>query len=157
MLPNKVYDTLKWIVQYLLPGLAALYFGLSKIWPLPVPEQIVGTIVTVTVFLGTILGISNLRYKVKYKDVKPFVENVGPRSEYKSSFVLAMASNVYDKLKWGSMILLPALGALYFGLSKLWGLPYGQEIVATIATLETFMGVMLGLSTSEFESTGQLL
>ena len=59
---NKTYDTLKWIAQYLLPALGALYFALAGIWGLPYGEQIVGTIVAVDTFLGIILGISTAQY-----------------------------------------------------------------------------------------------
>lgn len=43
LLKDKTYDTLKWITQYLLPSSGALYFALSKIWQLPLGEEIVGT------------------------------------------------------------------------------------------------------------------
>lgn len=59
---NKTYDTLKWIAQYLLPALGALYFALAGIWGLPYGEQIVGTLVAVDTFLGVILGISTSQY-----------------------------------------------------------------------------------------------
>lgn len=62
-LNNKVYDALKWIAQYLLPAVGALYFALSQIWGLPYGEQIVGTITAVDAFLGAILGISTMSYK----------------------------------------------------------------------------------------------
>lgn len=62
LLSNKVYDTLKWIAQYLLPATATLYFALSAIWGLPYGEQVVGTISALTIFLGVILGISTSSY-----------------------------------------------------------------------------------------------
>lgn len=62
-LNNKTYDVMKWIAQYLLPALGALYFALSQIWGLPYGEEIVGTITAVDAFLGAILGISTMSYK----------------------------------------------------------------------------------------------
>ena len=59
---NKVYDILKWIAMYLLPGLGTLYFALASIWGLPYGEQIVGTITAIDTFLGVILGISSIKY-----------------------------------------------------------------------------------------------
>lgn len=59
---NKTYDVLKWIAQILLPALATLYFALSKVWNLPLAEEVVGTISAVDVFLGAILGISSVQY-----------------------------------------------------------------------------------------------
>ena len=64
---NKTYDVLKWIAQIFLPALGTLYFGLAKIWNLPYPEEIVGTITAVDLFLGALLGISTLEYNKRNK------------------------------------------------------------------------------------------
>ena len=56
-------------------------------------------------------------------------------------------NKVYDVLKWVALVALPALGTLYFGLSKIWGFPYGEEIVGTITVVDTFLGALLGIST----------
>lgn len=63
LLPDKVYDVLKWIAQILLPAIGTLYFALATIWGLPYAEQIVGTITAVDAFLGVLLGISSVQYK----------------------------------------------------------------------------------------------
>jgi len=60
---NKIYDTLKWIAQILLPALATLYFAIAQIWGLPYAEQIVGTMTAIDAFLGALLGISTYNYK----------------------------------------------------------------------------------------------
>lgn len=62
---NKVYDTLKFIAQIVLPALGTLYFALSQIWGLPYGEQIVGTITAIDAFLGALLGISSANYYKK--------------------------------------------------------------------------------------------
>lgn len=59
---NKMYDTLKWIAQVFLPGLAALYFALANIWGFPYAEQIMGTISAIDAFLGILLGIQAKSY-----------------------------------------------------------------------------------------------
>lgn len=59
---NRVYDTLKYIAQIVLPAIGALYFALSQIWGLPYGEQVVGTITAVDCFLGALLGISTMIY-----------------------------------------------------------------------------------------------
>ena len=61
-----------------------------------------------------------------------------------------MSNKVYDALKWIAMYLLPALGTLYFALAGIWGLPYGEQIVGTITAVDTFLGVMLGISASQY-------
>ena len=64
--------------------------------------------------------------------------------------VIAMSNKVYDVLKWIAMYLLPALGTLYFALASIWGLPYGEQIVGTITAIDTFLGVILGISTAQY-------
>lgn len=64
------------------------------------------------------------------------------------SFIFS--DKTYNLLKWIAMIVLPALGALYFGLASIWGLPYGQEIVGTITVIDTFLGAILGISSSNY-------
>lgn len=59
-------------------------------------------------------------------------------------------NKVYDVLKWIALVALPALGSLYFGLSKIWGFPYGEEIVGTISVIDTFLGALLGISTIQY-------
>lgn len=61
-----------------------------------------------------------------------------------------MSNKVYDVLKWVAQIALPAVGALYFALADLWGLPYPTEIVGTITAIDTFLGVILGISSSSY-------
>ena len=61
-----------------------------------------------------------------------------------------MSNKVYDVLKWIAMLFLPALGTLYFALAGIWGLPYGEQIVGTITAIDTFLGVILGISTTQY-------
>lgn len=61
-----------------------------------------------------------------------------------------MNDKLYDVLKWIAMILLPALGTLYFALAGIWGFPYAEQVVGTITALDTFLGVLLGISTSQY-------
>lgn len=61
-----------------------------------------------------------------------------------------MSNKMYNILKWITMVFLPALGALYFGLAGIWGFPYGEAVVGTISVVETFLGVLLGISTAQY-------
>lgn len=63
---------------------------------------------------------------------------------------MIMPSKVYDILKWIAQILLPALGTLYFALAGIWGLPYSEQVVGTITAVDTFLGIILGLSSSRY-------
>lgn len=61
-----------------------------------------------------------------------------------------MSNKTYDVLKWIAQILLPALGTLYFALAGIWGFPYADAIVGTITAIDTFIGVLLGISTMNY-------
>lgn len=66
---------------------------------------------------------------------------------------MKLSNKAYDILKWIAMYLLPALGTLYFALAGIWGFPYGEEVVGTLTALDTFLGVILGLSTAQYNKT----
>ena len=63
---------------------------------------------------------------------------------------MRMTNKTYDMLKWAAMYLLPAVGTLYFALAGIWNLPYGEQVVGTITAVDTFLGVILGISTSKY-------
>lgn len=63
---------------------------------------------------------------------------------------MKLSNKVYDILKWVAMIVLPALGTLYFALAGIWGFPYGESIVGTITAVDVFLGAILGISTSKY-------
>lgn len=64
-----------------------------------------------------------------------------------------MDNKVYDILKFIAMVVLPALGTLYFALSSIWGLPYGEQIVGTITAIDTFLGAILGISSATYNKS----
>ena len=59
---------------------------------------------------------------------------------------MKMPDKLYDVLKWVCLIALPALAVFYFTLSKIWGLPYGAEIPATINAVAVLIGALIGIS-----------
>lgn len=65
---------------------------------------------------------------------------------------MIFSNTTYNKLKWTAQILLPALGTLYFALSSIWGLPYADKIVGTITALDAFLGIILGISTTQYSN-----
>lgn len=69
-----------------------------------------------------------------------------------SNFTLS--DKTYSLLKWIALILLPALGTLYFALASIWGLPFGEQIVGTITAIDAFLGAILGISTSNYKKNG---
>ena len=66
---------------------------------------------------------------------------------------IKMSNKVYNILKWIAMYLLPGAGTLYFTLAGIGGLPYGEQIVGTITAVDTFLGVLLGISTAQYNKS----
>lgn len=62
-----------------------------------------------------------------------------------------LSNKQYDILKWVALVLLPACGTLYFALAGIWGFPYGEQIVGTITAVDTFLGVLLGISNKQYK------
>lgn len=64
---------------------------------------------------------------------------------------MKFSNKTYDILKEIALTILPAISVLYATLGKIWGLPYVGEIPATIMAIDTFLGVCLHISNSEYK------
>jgi hypothetical protein len=53
----------------------------------------------------------------------------------------------YNVLKYLAMIALPALALFTQTLFGIWGIPYGEQISATIVAVNALLGALLGIST----------
>lgn len=62
---DKVYDILKWVVTVAMPALATLILAIGQIWGFTeVTVPIAATVVAVEAFLGALLGVSSIKYKL---------------------------------------------------------------------------------------------
>lgn len=68
--------------------------------------------------------------------------------------MMIINNKVYDQLKWIALILLPGTATLYLALGQIWGWPYGNEVSGTIMAIDTFLGMMLGISTANYRASG---
>ena len=59
---------------------------------------------------------------------------------------MVLPDKVYNILKWICLIALPAIAVFYFTISKIWGLPFGAEIPATINAVAVLIGALIGIS-----------
>ena len=67
---------------------------------------------------------------------------------------MKMNDKTYNLLKWIAMVVLPAMGTLYFALAGIWGFPFGEEIVGTITAIDAFLGALLGISSKKTKIKG---
>lgn len=66
---------------------------------------------------------------------------------------MILNNKAYDILKYIAQIVLPALATFYFAIAKIWGLPYGEEIVGTISAIDCLLGALLGISTHYYDKS----
>lgn len=63
---------------------------------------------------------------------------------------MKLDNKIYDILKWVALVVLPAIATLYTALAGVWGLPFAEEIPATITAIDLFIGALLGVSTARY-------
>lgn len=68
---------------------------------------------------------------------------------------MKLDNKVYDVLKWVALVVLPAVATLYTALAGVWGLPFAEEIPATITAIDLFIGALLGVSTAQYNKEGK--
>lgn len=68
---------------------------------------------------------------------------------------MKLDNKVYDVLKWVALVVLPAIATLYTALAGVWGLPFAEEIPATITAIDLFIGALLGVSTAQYNKEGK--
>lgn len=62
-----------------------------------------------------------------------------------------MNNQTYDILKRVALIVIPALATFVNAAGMVWGLPYTNEITATITAFGVFLGATLGVSSANYE------
>lgn len=146
VLSNRTYDILKWIAMVLLPAMATFYLALASSWNLPFPTEVAATIAALDIFLAALLGLSTSNYKVRAAHLGFSIS--GAFGTPDRGWILS--KNWYDILTWIAQIFIPAFATLYFALSGTWHLPFAEQIVATLMSIDAFLGMVLGFSTGQF-------
>ena len=65
LIPDRLYDILKWVAIIVMPALSTFIVGLGGIWSLPYAGQVAATVTAVGVLLGAFLGLSSVIYNNK--------------------------------------------------------------------------------------------
>ena len=63
MIPNKVYDILKWVALVALDAVGVFYKTIAAIWSLPLGDEVLATCAALSLLVGTLIGISSSTYK----------------------------------------------------------------------------------------------
>lgn len=56
---------------------------------------------------------------------------------------------VTSALKWTALTVLPAVTTAWLALGTIWGLPNVQSIGATLTTIDSFLGTILGITAQD--------
>lgn len=62
-------------------------------------------------------------------------------------------NTTYDRIKWIALNLIPALEVLILTVGKIWGLPYYDNIGATVAAIGVFLAAVIGVSSRTYYRT----
>ena len=60
---SKLYDILKWVSLTALDALGLLYSTVAAIWGLPFGDEVLKTCAALSLCIGTLIGVSSVRYK----------------------------------------------------------------------------------------------
>lgn len=69
--------------------------------------------------------------------------------------LLIKNKKMYDVTKNFAQVVLPALGTLYFAIAQVWGLGHEEQIIGTIVAVDTFLGVVLHLSSTAYANSNE--
>lgn len=65
------------------------------------------------------------------------------------------SDKLYNILKYIAMIALPALALFTQTIFAIWGLPYGEQISATIVAINALLGALIGISTIGYNKSNK--
>lgn len=63
---------------------------------------------------------------------------------------MKISNKTYDIIKKISLLILP-LTTFVAAVVEIWGIPYGSQIVATLAALDTFAGVAVTILAADYK------
>ena len=69
---------------------------------------------------------------------------------------MQLSDNVYNIFKYIAQIVLPAVATLYLAVAGIWNLPYGEQISGTVMAIDTFLGVLLGISSANYNKNKEV-
>ena len=66
-----------------------------------------------------------------------------------------MSNKTYDILKWIALVALDAVGVFYKAIATIWGIPCGDEVLATCAALSLLLGTLIGVSSAQYKKKAE--
>ena len=66
---------------------------------------------------------------------------------------MKITNKTYDVIKWIVVIVIPAIITLYATLGNIWNFPRVEQITATLAAIDVFLGAIMQISSSKYNKT----
>lgn len=66
---------------------------------------------------------------------------------------MKLSNKAYDILKWVAQIFLPAVITLYGTIASTLDIPCTKQVLTIAIAIDTFLGAILGISTSAYNKT----
>lgn len=158
---NNTYDILVFIAKIVLPALAALYVTLAGYWGLPYPEKVSGSIMAIDLLLAALLGLAKSQYGPQTITTRQLAVELGVtpnvQNDRPTGVFIKLSKEQYDWLMVVAMYILPALATLVLLLSFTWHWPYQEELMATFAGVDAFLGAILAVSTAQYNKEVEAL
>ena len=63
---------------------------------------------------------------------------------------MKLSNRTYDILKWVALVVIPASATLVLTVGEIWGLPYYDNIGATISAIGLFIAAVIGVSSKDY-------
>ena len=63
---------------------------------------------------------------------------------------MRLSNRTYDILKWVALVVIPASATLVLTVGEIWGLPYYDNIGATISAIGLFIAAVIGVSSKDY-------
>jgi Putative phage holin Dp-1 len=63
------------------------------------------------------------------------------------------SNSMYNFVKFVALILLPAVGTLYFALAEIWHWSNGEDVVGSITAVDAFLGAVVGFAVRSYNKS----
>lgn len=70
IIPNKIYNVLKWILVIAVPALITFLTTIFALYNIPHIEIVVGTISALATLLGALIGVSTKAYNKQFDSIE---------------------------------------------------------------------------------------
>ena len=65
-----------------------------------------------------------------------------------------LSNKLYNVLKWIALVAMDAVGLFYQTMANIWGLPFGDQVLASCVAISILLGTLIGVSSIAYNKNG---